>query len=594
VTDSLSTVREWPYRPDFNQFKRQAKELLKAYRAGDAGAVAEVKRHEQAPDPAAFALHDAQRVLARSYGFPSWQKLKSYVQTIQPYWRPLEPKSDDDANRFLRLACITYFDGDHPSRRERARQLFAEKPHLAKANIYTAAAVGDVAAVAGFLAMNADVHAKGGPFDWEPLLYAAYSRLDSEAEGHSTLEAARLLLEHGADANAGFLWEGGYLFTTLTGVLGLGEDDVFRGEGPLWQPPHPHWREFARLLLEAGADPNDNQGLYNRMQYPNDEHLKLLFEYGLGREQGGPWFQRFFQAWPGASAAAARSPSDILSYQLRWAVSANHFDRVKLLVENGADVNRTSQYPSGARAPYAEAVYGGHQEIAEYLLARGAKRIAISLSTAEQFSIACCRDDADRIRELVASDPSLLDDAEGLLTDVAASGCVNSARLLVELGVDVNGKAGCESPLQCAARAGQLDTVKLLVELGADVHARDKCWNSPALGFANYKGQQTVVEYLFQFATICEAVEYGGLDRVRMLLRENPECVNARDDEGCTPLHYPFRGTQHGEEIVELLIEHGADVNARDNKGRTPVDQMLHNGRRDLAEVLRRHGGGPA
>ena len=32
----LSSVRQWPYRPDFNQFKRQAKELLKAYRAGDA------------------------------------------------------------------------------------------------------------------------------------------------------------------------------------------------------------------------------------------------------------------------------------------------------------------------------------------------------------------------------------------------------------------------------------------------------------------------------------------------------------------------------------------------------------------------------
>jgi ankyrin repeat protein len=593
VTDSsLSPNRQWPYRPDFNQFKRQAKELLKAYRAGDASAVAEVERHELAPEPAAFALHDAQRVLARSYGFPSWQKLKSYVQTIQPYWRPLEPKSDDDANKFLRLACITYFDGDHPSRRDRARQLFAAKPHLAKANIYTAAAVGDVAAVADFLANSADVHAKGGPFDWEPLLYAAYSRLDSEAKGHSTLEAARLLIEHGADPNAGFLWEGGYLFTALTGVLGLGEDDAGRGEGPLWQPPHRHWALFARLLLEAGADPNDNQGLYNRMQYPNDEHLKLLFEYGLGKEQGGPWFERFFQDWPGASAA--RSPSDILSYQLRWAISANYFDRVKLLVENGADVNRTSQYPSGARAPYAEAVYGGHQEIAEYLVAKGAKRIAISLSMADELSIACYRDDADRIRELVASEPALLDDAEGLLTEVATVGCVNSVRLLVEVGVDVNGQAGRESPLHCAARAGQLDTVKLLVELGADVHARDKCWNSPPLGFANYKGQQAVVEYLLQFARIWEAVEYGGLDRARTLLRENPECVNARDDAGRTPLHYPFQDTQHGEEMIELLIEHGADVNARDNEGRTPVDQMLQNGRQDLAEVLRRHGGASA
>ena len=109
------------------------------------------------------------------------------------------------------------------------------------------------AAVAELLAKYAEVHAKGGPFDWEPLLYAAYSRLDSEAEGHSTLQAARLLLDARADPNAGFLWEGGYLFTVLTGVLGLGEDDVFRTQGPLWQPPHQHWVEFARLLLREAA-----------------------------------------------------------------------------------------------------------------------------------------------------------------------------------------------------------------------------------------------------------------------------------------------------------------------------------------------------
>ena len=588
----LSADREWPHRPNLDQFKHQAKELLKAYRAGEAHAVAEVQQHEQAPDPAAFALHDAQRVLARSYGFASWQKLKNYVQTIQPYWRPLEIKSGDDASKFLRLACITYFDADHPSRRDRARQIFAEKPHLAKANLYTAAASGDVAAVADFLTRGADMHAKGGPFNWEPLLYAAYSRLDSQAAGHSTLEVARLLLAAGADPNAGFLWEGGYLFTALTGVLGLGEDDVFRGEGPLWQPPHQHWVEFARLLLDAGTDPNDNQGLYNRMQYPDDEHLKLLFEYGLGKDQGGPWFKRFFQHWPYASAP--RSPSDILAYQLRWAISANYFDRVKLLVENGADVNATSQYPAGARAPYAEAVYHGQQQIADYLVAKGAKRIAITLSTADEFSVACYRDDADRARELVASDPSLLDDAAGLLIWAAEAGRVDSLRLLVELGVEVNSKPGDESPLHCAARAGQLETVKVLVELGADVHARARNFDGTPLSFANYKGQRHVVEYLLQFARIWDAVKIGGLDRVRTLLRADPDCVNVRDNVGRIPLHYPFKDTQHGAEIIELLLEHGADIDARDNAGRTPIDQMLQNGRQDLAAVLRRHGGDSA
>ena len=109
-------------------------------------------------------------MLARSYGFTSWQKLKRYVQAIENYRQPLEPRTDDDANQFLRLACIIYFAGDHPLRRERARKLLAHNPQIAKTNIYTAAAVGDVAAVTDFLTTNANVGAKDGPFDWKPLL----------------------------------------------------------------------------------------------------------------------------------------------------------------------------------------------------------------------------------------------------------------------------------------------------------------------------------------------------------------------------------------------------------------------------------------
>ncbi len=97
-----------------------------------------------------------------------------------------------------------------------------------------------------------------------------------------------------------------------------------------------------------------------------------------------------------------------------------------------------------------------------------------------------------------------------------------------------------------------------------------------------------------QFASIRDAVEFGGVDRVRTLLRENPECSNLRDQAGCTPLHYPNQNTQRGEEIIELLIEHGADINAKNNEDRTPVDQMLHNRREDLADALRRHGGDSA
>jgi ankyrin repeat protein len=68
--------------PDIEQLKRQAKELLEAYRASAAEAVAEVTAYDRTADPETFALHDAQFVLARSYGFESWPKLKAAVEGI--------------------------------------------------------------------------------------------------------------------------------------------------------------------------------------------------------------------------------------------------------------------------------------------------------------------------------------------------------------------------------------------------------------------------------------------------------------------------------------------------------------------------------
>jgi ankyrin repeat protein len=68
--------------PDLDQLKRQAKELLEGFRAGDDAASAEINAHYRNAERATFALHDAQLVLARSYGFDSWPKLKAYVDGV--------------------------------------------------------------------------------------------------------------------------------------------------------------------------------------------------------------------------------------------------------------------------------------------------------------------------------------------------------------------------------------------------------------------------------------------------------------------------------------------------------------------------------
>jgi ankyrin repeat protein len=75
-------VRAMRENPDLDQLKRQARELLEAYRASSPDAIAEVTAWYHSASPETFALHDAQLVLARSYGFESWPKLKAAVDGV--------------------------------------------------------------------------------------------------------------------------------------------------------------------------------------------------------------------------------------------------------------------------------------------------------------------------------------------------------------------------------------------------------------------------------------------------------------------------------------------------------------------------------
>ena len=97
--------RRLPERPDLEQLRRQAKELLDAYRAGDERAVAEVKRFYRGAEPATFALHDAQLVLARNYGYGSWPKLKAYVDGVTAT-RLMEAVRANDMEQVRRILLI--------------------------------------------------------------------------------------------------------------------------------------------------------------------------------------------------------------------------------------------------------------------------------------------------------------------------------------------------------------------------------------------------------------------------------------------------------------------------------------------------------
>ena len=80
-------ARDLPLRPDLDQLKHQAKDLLRALQDGDAAAAAELEEfHPEAVDPASAKLADAQLVLARSYGGSSWPRLALACRLIDAIW----------------------------------------------------------------------------------------------------------------------------------------------------------------------------------------------------------------------------------------------------------------------------------------------------------------------------------------------------------------------------------------------------------------------------------------------------------------------------------------------------------------------------
>jgi ankyrin repeat protein len=487
-----------PQDPNLVQLRNQARELQRAVRRGDDAAQALVAEfHPGPPDAAGFPLSAAQLVLARRYDFASWARLRRHVETVTARsWSPPSPDTPPPADepladRFLRLACLTYSDESVADRRA-AATLLGEHPGLPAANIFVAAACADVANVERFLARDAGfASTTGGPYGWSPLLYQAYARHDPAIGSAATTETARLLLAAGADPNDGRFWHGlPTPFTVLTGVLGSGEGD---------QPWHPHSILFARLLLAAGADPNDGQALYNRMFGRNDDHLELMFEFGLGQGDGGPWHRLL--------GAALESPADMLRNLLWWAVTHDQRERVALLAAHGVDVRspftEVRYRRANGRTPIELALLNGHRALADELDALGAGRP--DFDPIDAFVAAALAGDENAVR---SADPATVRDARkarpGLLTWAAAGGAPNAVELLVSVGFEVNSFGRSDAPidqkwhtaLHVAAQEGNLALAQRLLSLGADTGLRDEQFGGTPLDWARHFEQPALIALL--------------------------------------------------------------------------------------------------
>jgi ankyrin repeat protein len=456
-----------PSRPDFEQLRKQAKELLKQCRLADRAAVDRVRQfHPQYGDPKRppaekFRLHDAQLVVARELGFASWAKLKDEVELRQKSFA-------ERVDLVARLACFNQV--------RRVIELLDAEPELGRASFHTACAVGEADVVERALRDKPGLAVtKGGPDQWPPLLYACFSGFLKAAgkQRDGIVRIVKLLLKHGADPNSSCLFDNKYQLSALYAAAGSAN------HAPL-----------TKLLLDAGADPNDGESLYHSAEFKDHACTRLLLEHGAKVKGSNAFFRKLdFDDLAGVRLFLdhGADPNDCGGNDNRpmhWAITnGRRVEFLKLLAERGADLRARN---AEGLTPFQLASRLGHTEAAQFLSERGA---GDELKPHDRFIAACQRANWPEVQALLARHPDLarsLGPADhGLLTSAAWRGNADAVRTMLKAGFNVaaKGKDG-ETALHCAAWMGYLPIVKILLEAGAPVEISEPQYHAPPLGWA--------------------------------------------------------------------------------------------------------------
>ncbi len=283
------------------------------------------------------------------------------------------------------------------------------------------------------------------------ITHSGLARLDPFRE---RLRASlRLLLDAGADPNQSWS-DGDHSLSALYGAAGKNHDP-----------------EMTRMLLEAGANPDDGQSLYHSMETPDVTCAILLLEAGAAVEGTNALHHQLdTDALEGlrlllAHTRDADDSSSGLGSPLLWAIRRRRsLAHIEALLEAGADPRAKTR--DGVSA-YRLAMLQGLSDVANALETRGA---GDSLSLEDRFVAACARADEGEARRMLASKPDLL--------TTLSEAQVRQLPNLTEAG---NGEA-----------------VRLMVTLGWPIAVRGGDWDASALNLAVFRGDAALTRFLLE------------------------------------------------------------------------------------------------
>lgn len=434
-------------RLNFEYYRKAAKALLKAAQSGEAAALERIARYSDQP----LALNQAQLTIAREQGFASWPRFKAFLA-----------ESSLDAEGLGKEFIEAALDDAR-----RANQILARHPEIAGAGFHAALVLGDVKRVQRALKESPSMAVvKGGPRDWEPLLYVCFTRLGSAAD---LAAAARWLLDRGADPN-GFCVDARWPESPLS--------CLYAATG---RNNHP---ALARVLLEAGARPDDNESLYHSTEHADFACLRLLLEHGASpRSTNALKHALDHEQMEGVKLLlqAGADPNEVNrrgETALHWAVWRGRGAAIVAeLLDAGADLDARRK---DGRSAYAMAVQSGQVQTAALLEKRGANT---ELSELDRLLGVCAAADPAELHGITAG-ITLPAEYARLLPDLASSHCTSAVRALLAAGVPVDSvdESG-NTALHWACWKGYADLVKLLLGHGASLTVEDNVFHATPAGW---------------------------------------------------------------------------------------------------------------